>query len=81
MILFTHTGKTVGGNTRDVKVERHGKVTIYKRGLSYYLYYRENQRSIRRLFGRDLDHARADARQIGARMQPQFSRGVTSIAS
>ena len=25
----THTGRTEGGNTRDVKVERVGKVTVY----------------------------------------------------
>ena len=36
-----HTGRTTAGNTRDVKVERIGKVTIYKRGRVYYLYFRQ----------------------------------------
>ena len=31
------TGRTAGGNTRDVKVERIGPVTIYKRGKTYSL--------------------------------------------
>jgi hypothetical protein len=38
--LAGHTGRTAAGHTRDVKVERVGKVTIYKRGDVYYLYYR-----------------------------------------
>jgi hypothetical protein len=33
-----HTGQTDSGHTRDVKAERIGKVTIYKRGLAHYLY-------------------------------------------
>jgi hypothetical protein len=37
----THSGRTEAGNTRDLKVERIGKVTIYKRGETYSLYYRE----------------------------------------
>jgi hypothetical protein len=36
-----HTGQTDAGHTRDVKVERIGPVTIYKRGSSYSLYDRE----------------------------------------
>jgi len=32
---------TAAGHTRDVKVERIGKVTIYQRGDTYYLYYRQ----------------------------------------
>ena len=36
-----HSGKTEAGHTRDVKVERVGPVTIYRRGKTYYLYYRE----------------------------------------
>ena len=80
MILFTHTGKTLGGNTRDVKVERHGKVTIYKRGLTYYLYYRESQRSIRRLVGRDLERAREDAIRTSEQLQPQREQPQVAVA-
>ena len=36
-----HTGQTSSGNVKDVKVDRIGPVTIYKRGLSYFLYFRE----------------------------------------
>jgi hypothetical protein len=36
-----HTGRTDAGHTRDVKVERIGKVTIYQRGEAYYLSYRQ----------------------------------------
>jgi len=36
-----HAGTTSNGHVRDVRVERLGRVTIYKRGKSYYLYYRE----------------------------------------
>jgi hypothetical protein len=36
-----HTGRTDAGHTRDVKVERIGKVTIYQRGEVYYLSYRQ----------------------------------------
>ena len=43
-----HTGRTTAGHTRDVKVERIGRVTIYKRGDVYYLYYRECGASQRR---------------------------------
>lgn len=35
-------GRTAGGHVRDLKVERIGPVTIYQRGGTYYLYYREN---------------------------------------
>ena len=43
-----HTGCTAAGHTRDVKVERVGKVTVYKRGDTYYLYYRQGGVSQRR---------------------------------
>ena len=49
--LREHTGRTEKGHTRDVKIKRIGKVTVYKRGHTYYLYYRENGRAVRRLPG------------------------------
>ncbi len=33
-----HSGQTASGNTKDVKIERIGPVTIYKRGRASYLY-------------------------------------------
>ena len=35
--LRGHTGTTPSGHTRDVRVERLGHVTIYKRGENYYV--------------------------------------------
>ena len=53
-----HTGQTDKGATRDVKVERIGRVTIYKRGRSYYVYYREKGQSVRRIVEGNLNTAR-----------------------
>lgn len=47
-----HTGRTSRGNTRDLKVERVGAVTVYKRGVTYYIYYRESGRSVQRAASR-----------------------------
>ena len=56
-----HTGQTEKGHTRDAKVERLGNVTIYKRGRTYYLYYREKNKSIRQRVEGNLNSARAAA--------------------
>lgn len=61
-----HTGKTGAGNTRDVKIERLGPVTIYKRGEAYYLYYRENGKSERRRVDGNLLVARTTAAKVAA---------------
>ena len=61
-----HTGRTDQGHTRDVKVKRIGKVTIYKRGLTYYLYYREDRRTVRRGVDGNLATAEATAHKISA---------------
>jgi integrase len=66
-----HTGRTDGGNTRDVKIERVGKVTIYKRGSTYCLYYREDGRSVRRAIEGNLAVARATAAKIVAALAEQ----------
>ena len=42
-----HTGYTEKGNARQVKVERVGPVTIYKRRRDYWIYYREKGQTIR----------------------------------
>jgi site-specific recombinase XerD len=59
-----HSGQTVAGHTRDVKVERIGPITIYKRGLRYYLYYREGGISQRRRIDGNLAVARATAHKV-----------------
>lgn len=63
-----HTGFTANGNTRDVKVERIGKVTIYRRGERYYLYYRQDKQSHRHLVDGNLAVARATAAKTAAAM-------------
>jgi integrase len=62
--LNGHTGRTAAGHTRDVKVERVGKVTIYKRGAVYYLYYRQARASQRRRVDGNLAVARATASKV-----------------
>lgn len=61
-----HSGQTDSGNTRDVKVERIGPVTIYKRGLAYYLYYREAGTSHRQKVEGNLAVARATAFKVSS---------------
>ncbi|MDR3633347.1 MAG: tyrosine-type recombinase/integrase [Isosphaeraceae bacterium] len=60
----THTGKTDSGHTRDQKIERLGPITIYKRGLSYYLYYREDGATVRQKIDGNLAVARATAAKV-----------------
>ena len=59
-----HTGRTAAGHTRDVKIERIGKVTIYKRGETYSLYYRQGGLSHRRRVDGNLAVARATAHKV-----------------
>jgi hypothetical protein len=59
-----HSGRTSSGNTRDVKIKRIGSVTIYRRGKSYSLYYRENGKTIRRKIDGNLAVAEATAGKI-----------------
>jgi integrase len=60
-----HTGRTTSGNTRDVKVERIGPVTVYKRGNTYYLYYRQDGLTQRQKVDGNLAVARATAHKVG----------------
>ncbi len=64
-----HTGRTELGSTRDVKIQRIGRVTVYKRGRSYYLYYREAGKSVRRKVDGNLSTARATASKISASLE------------
>jgi integrase len=60
-----HTGRTAAGNTRDVIVERVGPVTIYKRGNTYSLYYRQAGVTHRRKVDGNLAVARTTAHEVG----------------
>jgi integrase len=60
-----HTGRTPTGHTRDVKVERIGPVTVYKRGNTYYLYYRQEGVTQRQRVDGNLAAARATAHKVG----------------
>ena len=59
----SHSGQTASGNTRDVKVERIGRITIYKRGETYYLYFRQGGVTQRRKIDGNL--------AVGPRYRPQ----------
>jgi integrase len=61
-----HSGKTDAGHTRDVKVERVGPVTVYKRGKTYHLYYRERGVTRRHKVDGNLAVARATASKVAA---------------
>ena len=64
-----HTGFTGSGNTRDVKIDRLGRVTIYRRGRSYYLYYRERGKSLRRKIDGNLTTARVAESKVNASLE------------
>ena len=64
-----HTGRTASGSTRDLKIQRIGRVTVYKRGTSYYLYYREGKKSVRRKVDGNLATARAAAAKVSASLE------------
>ena len=59
-----HTGRTNRGDTRQILVEKLGKVTIYQRGVVYYLYYRELDKTVRRKVDGNLAVARATAGKV-----------------
>ena len=64
-----HTGFTATRNTRERRVEKIGRVTIYKRGRAYYVYYREGGKSVRRKVDGNLVAARAAASRINATLE------------
>jgi len=64
-----HTGRTVSGHTRDVKIQRIGRVTVYKRGKAYYLYYRDRGRSVRRRVDGNIATARVMASKVAAAVE------------
>jgi hypothetical protein len=60
-----HIGRTESGHARDVRVERIGPVTIYKRGNTYALYYRQDGQAHRQKIDGNLAGARATAHKVG----------------
>ena len=76
-----HTGRTKSGNVRDVKVQRIGRVTVYKRGKSYCLYYREKGKSTRRKVAGNLATARAMASRTSAVCQRLSQASATPHAA
>lgn len=63
------TGTTAGGHVRYVKVDRIGGVTIYKRGETFSLYYRENGRTVRSIVDGNVAVARATASKVNAQLE------------
>ena len=61
-----HTGTTESGHLCEVRTERVGKVSIYKRGRTYYLYYREQSETVRRRVEGNLASARIAAGNVNA---------------
>jgi hypothetical protein len=74
-----HTGQTDSGHTRDVKVERVGKVTIYKRGEVYYLYYRQGGISHRRRVDGNLAVARATSYKVADALNERRTSPIAYI--
>ena len=68
--LRGHTGRTDKGHTRDVRIERIGHVTIYKRGKTYSLYYREFGKTLRRRVLGNFASAAASGRSGGQIAKP-----------
>lgn len=77
-----HTGLTGSGSTKHVKADRIGRVSIYRRGRTYYLYYREHGKSHRRNIDGNLATARATASKVNASLEEGSPSpfGYTSIA-
>jgi len=68
-----HTGNKSKGKDSDrsryIKTARLGKVTIYRRGRSYWLYFRDGGKSIRKKIDGSLATARATASQVNVNLE------------
>ena len=64
-----HTGTTTRGHTKDQRIQRLGRVTIYKRGKTYYLYYREAGKTIRQKVEGNLASARLAASHVNTALE------------
>jgi len=63
------TAKTASGDLKYIRVERLGRVTIYKRGPTYWLYYREKGRTVRVRISGNLAVARATASKVNGALE------------
>ena len=63
--------RTASGALAYVKVERIGRVTIYRRGPTYSLYFRERGETVRRPVDGNLTTARAAASTVNAALAEQ----------
>lgn len=63
--------RTTRGHVAYVRVERIGKVTIYKRGGRYSVYFREQGQTVRQPIDGNLTTARATASKINAALMEQ----------
>ena len=59
------------GRKKWKKIDRIGRVTIYKRGPTYHVYYRENGRSFKEPVGRSLNAARRTASEVNSQLQDE----------
>ena len=64
-----HTGLTESGSSKHVRVDRIGRVSIYRRGRTYYLCYRENRKTVRRNIDGNLATARATASRVNTSLE------------
>ena len=55
--------------SRDKNVDRIGRVTVYRHGASYWLYYRENRKTVRTRIEGNLATARATASKVNAALE------------
>ena len=65
----SHTGLTESGSSKHVRVDRIGRVSVYRRGRTYYLYYRERGKSLRRNIDGNLATARATASRVNTSLE------------
>ena len=66
--------------SRYIKVARLGKVSVYRRGSSYWLYFRDSGKSIRKKIDGNLATAKATASQINVHLeQKQPSLRLSSV--
>lgn len=64
-----HTGRTESGSSKHVRVDRIGRVSIYRRGRTYYICYRENRKTVRRNIDGNLATARATASRANTSLE------------
>jgi len=71
--------------SRYIKVSRLGKVSIYRRGSSYWIYFRDDGKTVRKKIDGDLATAKATASQVNVYLEQnrpsQFNYQTKSVAT